>query len=433
MEAFNTLLSGCILPCILVFAGTVLGARLRFFHLLHPLSLIKELAGEKKNRISSLKALCQALAGTLGVGNMAGVATAICAGGPGAMLWMWVSALLCMSVKYFEVALAVKWRRYKKGGYYGGAMYYIRGIFSPFPRLASLLSLLFAVLCIANSLLSGNVIQIKAAAEVIPSVPPEAVSLVCAALAAPVIFRKSKAVSAVTSLLVPVLCTVYVALSLAVIIPRAARLPAVLLQILKGGLSLRAAGGGIGGFLLIRAIRFGTARGIFSNEAGSGTSPTAHAEADAKSPHAQGCFGIFEVFADTIFICTLTALVILLSDGCAKGYDGIALTVYAFSSQLGPISGLLVGACVILFAYATVICQARYGTVALQSITEKQPPLYCYLGLSLFCTAMAPYVCDTLTWDLQDTVVSFMTALNTLCILYAAYNGSLDGIFKKGS
>ncbi len=425
MELINTVLSGFIMPALLMSTGLFLGAKLRFFYVFHPIRTIKDMGkGHKGCGISPFRALTQALAGTLGVGNMTGVATAICSGGAGAIFWMWVSATLAMSVKYFEVILAVKYRKRNKDGYCGGAMYYIKGVFSHrFPRFASVFAAVFAVLCICNSILTGNVIQIRSAAEAVPAVSPPVIGAVCAAAAIPVVFGKSGRVSAVTSFLIPLLSGVYILLSLIIIIPSAKNLPSVFEDIFKSAFSLKAAGGGIGGYVFLRAIRFGTTRGIFSNEAGSGTSPTAHAEANTNAPHSQGCLGIFEVFADTIILCTLTSLVILLSDGCALGYTGIALTLYAFSSQAGSFSGTVVSASVILFAYATIICQTGYGTVALRYLTKSPASLLVYLSLSSLATVFGTMINDGIMWQVADFIISLMTALNVFCLIYAAKEG----------
>ena len=433
MELINTFLSGYIMPALLMGCGIVFGFKMRFFYIFHPKKVLSALRdGAEDGGVSPFRALSQALAGTLGVGNMTGVATAICAGGAGAIFWMWISAILAMSVKYFEVALAVKCRRRSPEGYFGGAMYYIKDIFSKrFKKGAKFLGGAFALLCIINSLLTGNMVQINSAAAVFPDIPPLVTGIFCAALALPVIMGKGKKVSAVTMALIPFLSALYLILSLIIIIPNAARLPAVFSEIIRSAFSVKAAGGGIGGFLILRAIRFGTTRGIFSNEAGSGTSPTAHAEANAKSPHTQGCFGIFEVFADTIVLCTLTAFVILLSDGCAHGLCGISLTLYAFSSLAGKGAGIAIGISAILFAYATLICQTHYGKVALQSITKSKSAYLVYVAAVCAFCIWGTVINEGIMWQAADFVISLMTALNVICLAVAANQGELRGILQN--
>ena len=424
MEFINTYLSGYIMPFLLMGCGIYLGIKLKFFYILHPIRTFRTLKdGAAGGGVSPFRALTQALAGTLGVGNMTGVATAICAGGAGAIFWMWVSALLAMSVKYFEVSLAVRCRRRGEDGYFGGAMYYIKDIFSKtFPKAAPVFGGGFAVLCVINSVLTGNIIQVNSAAGAFLKIPPVFIGGLIAALVIPVAFGRGKRVSGVTFALIPVLTVFYTCASLFVIIPNISRIPQVMGEILRGAFSFESAGGGALGYMITRAIRFGTTRGIFSNEAGSGTSPTAHAAANAKSPHHQGCFGIFEVFCDTILLCTMTAFVILLSDGTKRGFSGIGLTLYAFSSQAGRAVGMLVGVSVILFAYATVICQLDYGTKALRYLTKR--PFYhrAYLVLSIGAATVAPFVSDGMMWQSADLVISLMTALNTVCLFWWALN-----------
>lgn len=431
MEIINTILSGYLLPLFLMGSGIYFGTKVRFFYLSDPIRFFRDLKeNSASDGISPVRALSQALAGTLGVGNMTGVASAICQGGAGAVFWMWISALIAMSIKYFEVGLAILCRRQDSEGYRGGAMYYIKDVFiKKFPKAAPILGGVFAVLCIANSLLTGNIVQVNSAVGAIPSLPPMLVGSAIALCALPVVCGKAKKVSSVTIGLIPFLSALYVVLCAVVIIPRISLLPSVFGEIFKGAFSREAVGGGVGGFLFMRAIRFGTTRGIFSNEAGSGTSPTAHASANAKSPHHQGCFGVFEVFADTIILCTLTAVVILLSDGTARGERGIGLTIYAFSSQAGAAAGITVGISVILFAFATVICQTQYGTVALQSISKKPFSTCIYITLSAAATLWGSLINDGIMWEWADMVISLMTVLNIICLLYASRLGYLKRIF----
>ena len=420
MEAINEVLSGIFMPVLLMGAGILFAVRLRFFYLLHPVRFFRTLAqAHKGGGVSPFRALSQALAGTLGVGNMAGVATAIVAGGPGAIFWMWISALCAMSVKYAEVRMAVEHRRTGPQGYYGGAMYYIRDIFGKkLPRVGAVAGGGFAVLCIANSLMTGNIVQMYAAASVFPWLSPLVLGGVIGALAFVIACGGAGRVSEVTMGLIPFLSGIYILISAAIILRNGDRLPAVLQEIVAGGLSLRAAVGGTAGFAVNRAIRFGVTRGIFSNEAGCGTSPTAHAAANTKSAHHQGCFGIFEVFADTIVLCSMTAFVILLSDGTKLGMDGIPLTIYAYTSLAGRGAGIFIGVSVILFAFATVICQTQSGTVAIGYFTKKKGPQRVYLVLSTLCTVFGTVIAEGVMWQAADLIISLMTALNVLCLFW---------------
>lgn len=430
METINGFLSGILMPVLLMGAGIWFAVRLRFFYILHPIRFCRTLAdAHKGGGVSPVRALSQALAGTLGVGNMAGVATAIVAGGPGAILWMWISALCAMSVKYAEVRLAVEHRRNGDGGFFGGAMYYIKDIFGKkLPMLGAAAGGGFAVLCMANSLLTGNIVQMHAAASVFPWMPPLILGGIIAALSFVIACGGAGRVSEVTMGLIPFLSGAYMLISVVILIRNGSRIPGVLQDIFSAGLSFRAAAGGVTGFAVNRAIRFGVTRGIFSNEAGCGTSPTAHAAANTKSAHHQGCFGIFEVFADTIVLCTMTALVILLSDGVGQGMDGIPLTVYAYTSLAGKGAGIFIGISVILFAFATVICQTQYGTVAIGYFTQKKTPQRFYLVLCAAASIFGTVISEGLMWQTADLIVSLMTALNVGCLLWCAKR---EGIFIR--
>ena len=423
MEILNNILGGAAVPALLIIFGTVFGIRQRFFFFIHPVRFAKTLkeAAASDDGISPVRALTQALAGTLGVGNMAGVATAVTAGGAGAVFWMLISAVCAMSLKYAEVALGVLHRRTAKdGSHVGGAMYYIKDTFSKkLPRAAAVLGGVFAVLCLANSLMTGNIVQMKAAASVFPSFPPLILGGIVAAAAFAVGAGRAEKVSAVTLGLIPVLSVFYMGVSLWIILANADRLPSVISEIMKGAFSLRSVGGGIAGCAMARAVRFGVTRGIFSNEAGLGTSPSAHACANVRSPHHQGCFGIFEVFCDTVVLCTMTAFVILLSDGAGSGLDSIPLVLYAYSSLAGGWAGYAVGASVILFAFATVICQGAYGKVALGYLGGGQRAQNIYLALSCAACIWGTVIPDTVMWQGADLVVSVMTLINITCLAAA--------------
>lgn len=422
METMNTFLSGILMPALLMGAGIWFAIRMRFFYILHPIRFCRTLAeAHKGGGVSPFRALSQALAGTLGVGNMAGVATAIVAGGPGAIFWMWISALCAMSVKYAEVRIAVDHRRTGTDGYYGGAMYYIRDVLQKkLPRVGMIAGGCFAVLCVANSLMTGNIVQMYAAASVFPWMPPMILGGIVAALAFVIACGGAGRVSEVTMGLIPFLSGAYILISMVILVRNGDRIPAVFHEIITSGLSFRAAAGGTAGFAVNRAIRFGVTRGIFSNEAGCGTSPTAHAAANTKSSHHQGCFGIFEVFADTIVLCSMTAFVILLSDGVGRGMDGIPLTIYAYTALAGKGAGIFIGISVILFAFATVICQTQYGAVAIGYFTTKKGPHRIYLVICALSSILGTVIAEGLMWQLADLIVSLMTALNVGCLLWCA-------------
>lgn len=413
LNNINEILSGAIMPVLLMGAGLLFSARLKFFQILHPIRFFRTLkSGFGGGGQTPIRAMSIALAGTLGVGNIAGVASAIVAGGAGAVFWMWVSATLAMAVKYAEVALAVTHRRRGEGGWYGGAMYYIADTVSP------VLGGAFAVLCIVNTIVTGNVIQANAAASVYSdTVPPIAVGIAMCVLALAVTVGPVKRISDVTIRLIPFLSAVYVALSLGIILLNAGRLPEVFGEIFSSAFDLRAVGGGVGGYGISRALRFGVTRGLLSNEAGCGTAPIAHASADTDSPHKQGVFGIFEVFVDTIVVCTLTAVVILLLPDFG-GEDGVRLSVLAYRTFAGKIAGHVISASVILFAYATVVCQSYYGVVTLGYFTKSAAAKNAYLFVFAASCVIGSVIAPPVMWGLADLCVSLMTVLNVAVLLY---------------
>ena len=435
MEIMLSVLSGVITPALLLIAGLWFGIRMRFFYFLHPIRFVKDLrVAATAGGSSPVAALTMALAGTLGVGNVAGVATAIVAGGAGAVLWMLLGALAAMSVKYLEVSLAVRWRRHRtengKTAYFGGAMYYMRDALSATARTgrgrrcAVLIGGTFALLCTANALLTGNIIQVRAAVSCVP-LPPLLFGILFAALAVAASYGGTKQVSALSMYMIPALSILYVGLSLLILAANAGRIPSVLRLIWEEAWGLQPAVGGLAGFGISRAVRFGITRGIFSNEAGCGTSPTAHASADTPSPHHQGCLGIFEVFADTILLCTLTALVILLYTN-TRGLDGIELSLAAYSGLcesiggpwLASLAGWILRIAIVLFAFATVVCQSCYGMEALRYFLPGRTARRIYLTMSVCAILIGSVISPGMMWQIGDLVISLMTCLNVICLLW---------------
>ncbi len=421
VESANSVLSGVLLPVVLIAVGIYLAAKLRFFYVLHPVKTAKAVASAGTGSgTSPFKALTVALAGTLGVGNISGVATAIVAGGPGAVFWMWVSALAAMSVKYAEVALAVKYRRTRTGThggeYFGGAFYYMKEGLSPIlgSRAAKYIASGFACLLVSNSLLTGNVVQVNAAASVFDGIPGVAVGAAIAVAVAVVTVGGAKRVGDFTVRVIPLLTLVYILLSLYVIISGAERLGEVFSSIFRGAFSLRSAASGAAGYGISRAVRFGVTRGVFSNEAGCGTAPTAHASANTKGPHEQGCLGVFEVFCDTVVMCTMTALVILLSG--VAGEDGIPLSMESYGVFCGDFGRMAIGASVVVFALATVICQEYYGMEALAALGGGKRARRVYLAVSFGATLLGSVMTPDAVWQIADLEIALMTVVNTLAV-----------------
>lgn len=421
LEALNSFLSGIVLPALLVIVGIYFLFKLKFFFLIHPIKFTRDLAsGAENGGTSPFKALSVALAGTLGVGNISGVATAVTSGGAGAVFWMWVSAFVAMGIKYAEVALAVKYRKVRvldgKVEYYGGAPYYIKEGLAPFfGRKASVaFASLFSALLVTNSLITGNIVQVNAASGAANNVPSFAVGVFFAVTVCIVLSGGVGRVGNFAALIIPFLSASYLLLSFVIIFSNISATASAVSLIFKEALNFKAAVGGTVGYGVLRAVRYGTSRGIFSNEAGCGTAPTAHAAANTKSPHHQACLGIFEVFCDTVVMCTATALVILIAD--VNGGDGISLAISSFGAFLGRGAEIFVSISVVFFALATVICQSYYGVEALCFIKSGKTARYVYIALAASCAVLGSEISSSLTWQLADLQIALMTILNSLTV-----------------
>ena len=323
--------------------------------------------------MTPFQAVCTALAGTVGTGNIAGVAGAIAIGGPGAVFWMWCSALLGMCTKYAEVTLAVHYReRSATGEWIGGPMYYIKNGLGKRWQWLAILYALFGTLTVFGT---GNATQVNTITTAINTALTQfhlvsdafvptlnlIIGIFCAMLVAMVLLGGIKRIGSVSEKLVPFMALFYVVLGIGVVLLNLERLPGVLQSIFEGAFNPAAFTGGIIGSLFV-SMQKGVSRGIFSNEAGLGTGSIAHACADTQKPVTQGMFGIFEVFADTIIICTLTALVILCS-GTPVTYGvaaGAELTISGFTTTYGSWSSIFTAVALCCFAFSTIIGWGLY-------------------------------------------------------------------------
>ena len=417
---------GGMIPILLTACGLYLLVYLRGYPFRAPKRMLTALFPKdtRNGNASSFRALMLALAGTLGVGNIVGVANALRVGGAGAVFWMWVSSLLAMILKYAEILLAVVHRRGNRNGFYGGAYYYIKDYFLSCgrPRVGSVLSALFALLMILNALCMGGVIQINAissAATGIVGISPWLCGALLAVIVLPVIVKGSRGISALTELLVPIMSAGYLILSLAVLILRRELVWDALTMIIADAFDTESLGGGILGFLTSRAIRVGTMRGLLSNEAGCGTAPTAHASAAASSPAAQGVFGIVEVLVDTLLLCSTTALVILvgLPDPSLFGENAVMMTVSAFSSVLGEWAAWFLAAAILAFGYATLLCWASYGMEALFFLSQRRVWKYLYFFLTVIAILLGAVAAPESVWTLTDFAITALTCINLVMLI----------------
>lgn len=403
----NTLY-GFVLPAVLLLGGAYLLFRLGGFLFRHPRKAAHLFIQREADGSSPVKAMTMALAGTLGVGNISGVALAIVSGGAGALFWMWIAALFSMILKYAEVTLAM---RFRGGG--GSAMAYMAGGIAG--KRGRRIAAVFAVLCLFAAFTVGGLVQANAIAEALSdafSVPPLLVGILLSLVTAAVIFGGAKKISDATALLIPPVTLLYILMSLVLILKNANGLPQVFSDIVKGAFDFRSAGGGVFGFLFSRAVRFGTTRGLLSNEAGCGTAPMAHATSGSAVPAKQGLFGIFEVFVDTIVLCSLTGIGILLAAPELSSGGGIRIVTAAFSTVFGGLSPFLVSFSVVVFALATVFCWAYYGETALSFLSGKKTARLLYRILFCLSLTVGAGLTATAVFSGVDLVLCLMTVLN---------------------
>jgi alanine or glycine:cation symporter, AGCS family len=379
--------------------------------------------------MTSFQAVCTALAGTVGTGNIAGVAGAIALGGPGAVFWMWCSALLGMCTKFAEVTLAVHFHeRNSKGELVGGPMYYIRnGLGKKWQWLAFAYAL-FGVLTVFGT---GNATQVNTITAAIDSavqsfytIPANMLStvnlvigIIIAMLVAVVLLGGVKRIGNVAERLVPFMAVLYIIMSLGVVILNINRLPAVFASIIGGAFTPSGFTGGMVGSLFL-SMKKGVSRGIFSNEAGLGTGSIAHACADTQEPVKQGLFGIFEVFADTIVICTLTALVILCS-GTTIGYGeaaGAELTIAGFTIVYGNWITILTALALCCFAFSTIISWGLYGSRCISFLFSTDKVVKPFLVVYSFVSILGATIDLGLMWDIADTFNGLMAIPNLIGI-----------------
>ena len=368
--------------------------------------------------VSSFQTSCTALAATIGTGNIVGVATALTAGGPGAVFWLWISALIGMATAYAETSLGQKYRyRRPDGTWQCGPMVSMeRGLGC---RSLGLIYALFAVLA---SLGMGSMVQANAVSETLcyeAGMKQEIAAVLVTALTAAVVWGGIRRISRMTSWFVPLSAGIYFFFSVWVLVVCRRSIPVMLGQILKEAWTPGAAGGGIAGFLFSRSVRFGLARGVFSNEAGLGTLAVLHGAAEDTTPEEQGMWAMFEVFVDTIVICTLTALVILCA-GMESGLDGAALTSFCFTKILGSFGGFLVSASMAAFAFATIVGWYYIGRQMFSYMAEYLCPgvntEYLYTILYLLAVWLGCICRLELVWIVSDLVNGLMAYPNLLSL-----------------
>ena len=454
-NAVNGVVWGPVGLALLFGTGLIMTARTGCFQFSHFAYWLKNTIGAiftnkkvtahttKENMaISQFQSLCTALAATIGTGNIVGVATAIISGGPGAIFWMWVMAVLGMMTNYSENVLGIFYRRRnEKGEWSGGAMYYLAdglGAKKGCRTLGRVLAVLFSCFCVLASFGIGNMSQINSIAGNMDSafnIPTAVTGVVLVVLSALVILGGLKRVAAVTEKVVPVMAVLYIAGALAVVGAHITAVPAAFAAIFKGAFALPAAGGGILGYGVSQAVTWGFKRGAFSNEAGLGSSVMVHSSSNVREPVQQGMWGIFEVFADTIIVCTLTALVVLTSGFVdldtgmmLSDVQGSALVGQAFSTVFGHYGPKFIAVSILLFAYSTVLGWSHYGTKAFEYLFGTRASIgykVVFVGMVMVGATMKL----GLAWDLSDTFNGLMMLPNLIGVL--ALSGTVAKITKN--
>jgi AGCS family alanine or glycine:cation symporter len=420
-STINSFVWGPPMLILLVGTGVYLTFRTNFFSILklgyvlkNTLFKIFSKDQDGEGEITAFQAVATALAATVGTGNIAGVATAIALGGPGAVFWMWVSAIFGMTTKFGEVVLSIKYReKTPDGRFVGGPMYYIEKgtgqkwlatVFAGFGALAA-----FGI---------GNMVQSNSVAASLQEsfgVAPLVTGLVLAALTALVILGGIKRIGAVTQLLVPGMATIYILGALFIILSNASAVPAAFGLIFSSAFTPTAATGGFAGATLAMGIRFGVARGVFSNEAGLGSAPIAHAAATTDHPVKQGLWGVFEVFVDTLVICSLTAIAIIVSGLWDSGVTGAALTTQAFDQAIVG-GGYIVSIGIMLFAFSTILGWSYYGERCAEYLFGPKA-IVPYRIIWIPFVVIGAIGGLNFIWDLADTLNGLMAIPNLIGVV----------------
>jgi AGCS family alanine or glycine:cation symporter len=425
LDAANAAVWGWPLLVALVGTGLYLTVRLRGLqftrlgYALHLGLVVRRERGDQPGDISHFQALMTALAATVGTGNIAGVATAIAAGGPGALFWMWVTGFVGMATKYAEAVLAVHYRqREADGTWSGGPMYYLRdGVGLPW------LGTLFAAFASVAAFGIGNMVQANSVADAAQhafGIPPAVTGVSLSAATALVLLGGIRSIGLAAAVIVPVMIVLYVSASLVVLVLHADRLLPALGLVLAEAFTPTAAVGGFAGAALRDTIRMGVARGVFSNESGLGSAPIAAAAAQTRHPVAQALVSMTQTFIDTIVVCTMTGLVILTTGVWTTGETGATLTVRAFDAGLpGGIGPVVVAISLIFFAYSTLLGWSYYGEKASTYLFgERAGRSY----RALFCglVVVGAVAKLELVWTFADVMNGLMAAPNLVALLVLA-------------
>jgi AGCS family alanine or glycine:cation symporter len=421
IENLMSWLSGIVwgAPMLILLVGTglyltIILKGMQFWALPHALKLIftKEEGG--KGEISHFAALMTALAATVGIGNIVGVATAITLGGPGAVFWMWVTGLVGMATKYSEAILAVKYRQHGENGIKGGPMYYLT-YGAKLPKLG----MAFAIFAVCASFGIGNMTQANAVSTILDSqlsIPTWVSGLTILALTALVVLGGIKSIAKFTSVLVPFMIVAYVLCALVILGMNLDKVGDAFGLIFYHAFNPIAAGGGFVGATIASAMRFGIARGVFSNESGLGSAPIAAAAAKTNVPAKQALVSMTQTFIDTLVVCTMTAVIILIAPFWQEGANAGTLTMQSFSYYLGDVGTFVVVIATALFAYSTILGWSYYGEKSFEFIFgEERVKLY---RVIFVCVVMIGAMMKLdFVWNFSDLMNGMMAIPNLIALL----------------
>ena len=443
-SAINNVVWGWPALILLGFVGVLMTCLTKFFQLSHighwtkntigAIFKDKHVTGHTKDRtISQFQSLCTALAATVGTGNIVGVAGAIAVGGPGAVFWMWLIAFFGMMTNYSENVLGILFRRKDEAGeWHGGAMYYLRdglGAKKGCKAIGGMLAMLFSFFCLLASFGIGNMSQVNSIVSNVHTafgIPTIATGIFLLVAVGAVILGGLKRVASITEKLVPFMVILYLLGTLVIIAMHITTIPAIFVSIFKGAFSMKSAAGGVVGAGIATAMKMGFKRGVFSNEAGLGSSVMVHSSSNVKEPVRQGMWGIFEVFADTIVVCTLTALTILSSGlvdldtgmltAAGEAVGSNSLMSESFRMVFGPAGAAFVAIAIVLFAYSTVLGWSHYGATACRFLFGDKA-VWPYRILFCIIVLAGSVMKAQLAWDISDTFNGLMMIPNLIGVL----------------
>lgn len=368
--------------------------------------------------VTPFQAVATAMAGTIGTGSIAGLATAIVSGGPGAVFWMWISALLGMVTKYAEIILSLQYReKNEQGQWVGGPMYYIKnGLHIKW------LAVLFAVFAMVACLGTGNATQsnsIAVALESTAGIHPMVTGAILTVIVAAVILGGMRRIASVNEKLVPIMAVFYVVCSIVALAINFDKIPGAFDLIFKEAFNFKAATGGVAGYGIVLAMHYGFSRGVFSNEAGLGSAPIAHAASSTKNPVHQGLWGMFEVFFTTLVICTISALVILTTGLWSTGeFQGAALSIASFSAIIPGVGGFVVTLSTIFFALSTILGWAYYGEVCMEFLSDNsKKAVFVYRCIYVAFVFVGTIGSLDLIWSISEAMNGLMAIPNLIGII----------------